>query len=116
VDGTNASHYLYHLGDPGFREIWKKMSRREEKSVFLDAVMTGSFWRRGAFEAVAATPESMPVYLELYLPSLAHHLGFRVRNHGEQDNYVQVVPMDDPFAPHWKSGGAWSLHQVKSLP
>jgi len=116
VDGTNASHYLYHLVDPGFREIWNSDSRREEKSVFFNAVMTGSFWKRAAFDAVAARKEAIPFYLELYLPSLAHHLGFRVRNHGEQDKFVQVIPMHDPFSPRWQSEGAWSLHQVKSLP
>jgi hypothetical protein len=56
------------------------------------------------------------VYLELYLPSLAHHLGFRVRGHGDQDRFVQVVPMEEPFSKKWLDQGAWSLHQVKNLP
>lgn len=115
VDGTNAAHYLYHLEVDGFEDLWRPMSCREEKTVFLNAIVTGSLWRRAAFEAVAARPEPLPVYLELYLPSLAHHLGFRVRDHGEQDQFVQVVPIQDPFSPHWIKEGAWSLHQVKSL-
>ena len=115
VDGTNAAHYLYHLGVEGFQDLWRPLSRREEKTVFLNAIVTGSLWRRTAFEAVAARPEPFPVYLELYLPSLAHHLGFRVRGHGEQDQFVQVVPIQDPFSQRWIKAGAWSLHQVKSL-
>ena len=115
VDGTNAAHYLYHLGVEGFQDLWHPLSRREEKTVFLNAIVTGSLWRRAAFEAVAALPEPFPVYLELYLPSLAHHLGFRARGHGEQDQFVQVVPIQDPFSYRWIKEGAWSLHQVKSL-
>lgn len=115
VDGTNASHYLYHLSDPRFENLWKDFSLREEKGVFFNAVMTGSVWRRAALEAVVARKESFPVYLELYLPSLAHHLGFRVRGHGEQDRFVQVIPMEAPFTPKWQEAGAWSLHQVKAI-
>ena len=115
VDGTNASHYLYHLSDARFEDLWKGFSLREEKKLFLNAIMTGSVWRRVTLEAVAARKESFPVYLELYLPSLAHHLGFRVRGHGEQDRFVQVVPMAEPFSPKWRESGAWSLHQVKSV-
>jgi len=115
VDGTNAAHYLYHLSDPRFENLWKDFSIREEKKLFLNAVMTGSVWRRAALEAVAARKEPFLVYLELYLPSLAHHLGFRVRSHGEQDRFVQVVPMKEPFSPEWMDAGAWSLHQVKAI-
>ena len=115
VDETNASHYLYHLQDSRFLELWKNLSVREEKAVFFDAIMTGSVWRREAFEAVAARKEPFPVYLELYLPSLAHHLGYRVRGYVEQNRFVQVVPMEDPFSDRWIGEGAWSLHQVKSL-
>lgn len=115
VDGTNAAHYLYHMGVNGFEDLWRSMSCREEKTVFLNAIVTGSIWRRAAFDAVAARPEPFPVYLELYLPSLAHHLGFRVRGHGQQDQFIKVVPIQEPFSPHWIKEGAWSLHQVKSL-
>jgi hypothetical protein len=115
VDGTNASHYLYHLHDQRFVQLWKGLSLREEKDLFLNAIMTGSFWTRAAFEAVTAHPEPVPVYLELYLPSLAHHLGYRVRGYGRQDDFVQVVPMENPFSDRWVQEGAWSLHQVKSI-
>lgn len=116
VDGTNASHYLYHMSDPRFPNLWKSFSLREDKEICFDAVMTGSVWRRAALEAVAGRKEEIPVYLELYLPSLTHHLGFRVRCHGDQDRFVKVVPIDEPFSPKWRETGAWSLHQVKSLP
>jgi hypothetical protein len=115
VDDTNSPHYLHHLQDPCFREIWKPFSQREQKGVFLNAVMTGSLWKRSAFEAVAVRREPFPVYLELYLPSLAHHLGCRVRRSSRQDEFVQVIPLQEPFSKSWIAKGAWSIHQVKSL-
>jgi hypothetical protein len=115
VDGTNAAHYLYHLQDSRFPELWKSLSQREDKGVFLNAIMTGSFWKRAVFDAVAAHPDPFSVYLELYLPSLAHHLGCRVRGYGNQDVFVQVTPIQEPFSKDWNNRGAWSLHQVKSL-
>jgi hypothetical protein len=115
VDGTNASHYLYHLHDPRFSTLFNHFSVREDRQVVFNAILTGSFWRRIAFDAVAARPDPFPVYLELYLPSVAHHLGFRVRGFGDQDRYVQVVPMEEPFSEKWTVQGAWSIHQVKSL-
>lgn len=115
VDGTNASHYLYHQHDPRFSTLFDGFSVREDRGVVFNAIMTGSFWRRVAFDAVAAIPEAFPVYLELYLPTVAHHLGYRVRGFGDQDRYVQVVAMEDPFSEKWVDQGAWSLHQVKSL-
>ena len=115
VDGTNASHYLYQLQDHRFGKLWRNLSIREEKGLFLNGIMTGSFWRRAAFDEVSEHSEPFPVYLELYLPSLAHHLGYRVRGFGDQDRFVQVVPMENPFSGHWRVEGAWSLHQVKSL-
>ncbi len=51
---------------------------------------SGSFWTREAFCAVCAVEEPFPIYMELYLPTLAHHLGFRVRDFGEQDRFVGV--------------------------
>jgi hypothetical protein len=116
IDGTNASHYLEHQSEPRFSNLWRECSVREDKRVFVDAVMTGSVWTRRAFEAVASRREPFPVYLEIYLPSLAHHLGFRVRGHGDQDRFVQVFPMEEPLARKWLEEGAWSLHQVKNLP
>lgn len=115
VDNTNASHYLYHLQDFRFPKLWEHCSRREDKGVFLNAIMTGSLWKRAAFEELASRKEPFPVYLELYLPSLAHHIGCRVRSLSEQDQFVQIIPIQEPFCKSWLGKGAWSIHQVKSL-
>lgn len=113
VDGTNAPHYLYHLSDPEFLDTWKVFSLREDPKVVLNCIATGSFWRRDAFEAAAHHPESHPIYLEMYLPTLAHHLGFRVRDYGTQNAFVDFDPLSLPRIKTSLASEAWSLHPVK---
>jgi hypothetical protein len=76
---------------------------------------TGSFWTREAFCAVAATEEPFPIYLELYLPTLAHHLGFRVRDFTEQNRFVRITKDETESIEQARAEGAWTLHPVKRL-
>jgi len=76
---------------------------------------SGSFWTREAFEAVAAQAEPMPIYLELDLPTLAHHLGFRVRDLPDQNQFVCVRPDRTEEREIARRKGAWALHPVKYL-
>lgn len=115
VDGTNAPHYLYHLSDTRFANAWSSLSLREDPRVVLNSLATGSFWRRGAFEAVAAHPESFPIYLEMFLPTTAHHLGFRVRAYGSQSQFVSFDPLDKDRLHTAGLSEAWSIHPVKNL-
>lgn len=115
VDGTNAPHYLNHLSDPDFAGAWKASSVREDKGVVLNCIATGSFWKRNAFDAVAKTPEHLPIYQEMYLPTQAHHLGFRVRGYGEQDRYVDFNPLSAASIKQATMSTAWSLHPVKDV-
>ena len=57
---------------------------------------SGSLWRREAFDAIATTDESFPIYLEMYLPTMAHHLGFRLCDLGEQNDFIRPVPVPIP--------------------
>ena len=75
VDGTNQPHYLYHLPQPGFLEHWARISVRREPGAVLSMFGSGSFWTRAAFDAVAGVVEPVPIYLEISIPSTAHHLG-----------------------------------------
>lgn len=113
VDGTNAPHYLYHLSDPRFAASWEPHSLREDHRVVCNALATGSFWTREAFDSVSAQTESTPIYLEMYLPSTAHHLGFRVRDQGDQNRFIHFDPHSEAFRRSAASSGAWSIHPVK---
>lgn len=115
VDGTNYPNYLYHAADARFHAHWAAISCREDRSVVLRATGTGSFWTRAAFDAVASRPEPFPIYMELLLPTLAHHLGFRVRDWGAQNRWVHHLGDFSARMEEARREGAWTLHPVKRL-
>jgi hypothetical protein len=115
IDNSSNPFFLYHAADPAFQAFWKRISVRVEARTVLAMLGTGSFWTRKAFLAVAAVPEEIPVYLEVYLPTLAHHLGFRVRDFHERSACVFAT------APKWltleraRQKSAWTVHPIKTL-
>jgi len=115
IDGTNNPHFLYHVENPDFASYWQKVSVRSETDVILSMFGTGSFWSREAFCAVAHFDEPWPVYMELYLPTLAHHLGFRVRDFAEQNRFVRALKDEISHIKRAREEGAWTLHPVKRL-
>lgn len=115
VDGTSQPHYLYHKALPGFAEHWQSFSVREDKGVILSMFGTGSFWTRAAFDAVAAREEPFPIYLELYLPTLAHHLGYRLRDWREQNRHISSLGNFVYTIDQARRDGAWSIHPAKTL-
>ena len=115
VDGTNHPHYLYHAGDPQFAPFLNGISIREDRTVVLAMLGCVSFWKREAFTAVADAEESSPLYLEIALPTLAHHLGFRVRGLSDQSPYVQPVGDLAPQLDALRAAGAWMAHPVKGF-
>lgn len=115
VDGTSQPHYLHHRSQPEFHAFWEKITRRDDPEVILNMFGSGSFWKRSAFDAVAALTEPFPIYLELYLPTLAHHLGFRVRDLPDQNPFVQVFRDLELEMDQARRAGAWAVHPVKRL-
>jgi len=116
VDDTGWHHYLYHCKAPEFHRHWERISTRTDKRVVLSMLGTGSFWTRESFDAVAAEKEPFPIYLELYLPTLAHHLGFRVRPLTlEEHPYVRNLGNFRGKIREACLAGAWTIHPVKSL-
>jgi hypothetical protein len=116
VDGTNRPHFLYHVGNPAFVSYWSKITVRSDPRVVFWMFGSSSFWTREAFEAIAEIDEPFPMYLEIYLPTLAHHLGFRVCDFGEQDQFVHGLGDFSDKIESARNQGAWTLHPVKELP
>lgn len=116
IDQTSHPHYLYHRRDQRFHDFFRKISVRGNPEVVLSMFGTGSFWKREAFETVASVEEPFPIYLEIYLPTLAHHLGFRLRDYGEQNRFVSNIGDRGGEIESARSAGAWTLHPVKNLP
>ena len=117
IDGTSHSHYLYHAADPRFHPWFRAISCRPDPAVVLSIFGSGSLWTRESFESVAAVPEPFPIYLELWLPTVAHHLGFRVRPYPPVVEADWISNLGDRRADldAARSAGAWSVHPVKSL-
>lgn len=80
VDGTGSAHYLYHQAKDNFLASLRKFSRRPDYRVVLSSLGFGQFWKRSGFDDVAALKDDVEVYLELWIPTVAHHLGYRVKN------------------------------------
>ena len=115
VDGTSNAHFLYHASNRKFAEYWAAMSRRDELEVVLSMFGSGSFWTREAFCAVASVAEPFPIYMEIYLPTLAHHLGFRLRDFAEQNEFIGVLKDRTNEIEEARAKGAWTLHPTKYL-
>jgi hypothetical protein len=113
VDDTNNPHFLYHSADEKFMPYWAKITKRSKPEVVLSMFGSGSFWTREAFCTVSAMEEPFPIYTELYLPTLAHHLGFRVRDLGDQNRFVRALVDEICSVDQARQEGAWTLHPVK---
>jgi hypothetical protein len=113
VDGSSHYHMLYHESDPAFLPFWREVSRREDPSVVLSMFGSGSMWSREAFLAVALMPKEIACYLELYFPTMAHHLGFRVRCWDEERHRISNLPSPKISAAEGRKLGCWTVHPVK---
>jgi len=114
IDGTNHPHYLYHQSNQRLLNLWAKMSIRKDRSVVLSMWGMASLWTRQAFDAVASVSEEENAYLELWLPTVAHHLGFRVRGFPEEQHQL-VGPEGEQGAKlaEASEAGLWAVHPAK---
>jgi hypothetical protein len=76
---------------------------------------TGSFWCREAFDAVANVRETTPIYLELFIPTVAHHLGFRLREVIEHNQFVLSRPTKGVTIEAARRAEAWTFHPHKTF-
>ena len=116
VDDTTQPHCMDHMKDPDFISYWRRISLRREKEVVLSMLGCGSFWTSACFAAVAELKPPLRIYLELFLPTAAHHLGFRVRPIAEQDFFMAPeIPKSQQDLEVMKEQGAWRVHPVKNM-
>jgi hypothetical protein len=115
IDGTSHPHALYHEADPRFTSFWKSLSVRPDPSVVLSMFGSGSLWTREAFASVAAVAEPFPVYLEIWLPTVAHHLGYRVVDLHAQNRWVRNLGDGLSWINQARAAGAWTVHPVKNI-
>jgi hypothetical protein len=117
VDGSSFEIYLNNIVDPACAAFWHRISVRANKDVVLYMLGTGSFWTREAFLAVASQPEQIPAFLEIYLPTLAHHLGFRLRDFADQNLCCRGSPIPGISSmAAARDKGCWTMHPLKKIP
>jgi len=116
VDDTGHPHYLYHAQKAAFHQWIAEVTVRAEKNAVFSMLGTGSFWRRECFNAVAKLEEPFPIYFEIYLPTLTHHLGFRVASWEDQSAFITNRPSASLNFANAQKAGAWTLHPIKTLP
>lgn len=117
VDGTSHHQYLDHLRDELFSNFWQSISCRNDTGVVLSMLGCGSFWRREAFFAVADLVPTTRIYLEMFMPTAAHHLGYRVRPFPAEQEHamspeISKLPKQQEF---YRELGAWRMHPVKEM-
>lgn len=75
---TNWVHYLRFREDPGLLAFLRRISVRDDHERMFGCLGTGLLMRRAVVSALATMEHYRPAYNELYLPTVVHHLGFRV--------------------------------------
>lgn len=75
---TNWEHYTRFRRDRRLRAFLADISVREDPTRLFGCLGDGFVLKRDPLAAFAMTHEHPPCYGELYLPTLLHHLGFRV--------------------------------------
>ena len=111
-----ADILAYHLGrvDASTSPHWlSTVTDTCEKKVALSMLGTGHFWRREAWESVAADNTLADWYLELDLPTTAHRAGYRLREIPSQGKFVQNLEKNRPSPADAIASGAWTIHPVK---
>jgi hypothetical protein len=75
---TNTEHYVRFRHDQRLLAHLRKLSVREDPERLFGCLGDGLWLSRRALEAYVEVGEHPPCYCEIYVPTLLHHLGFRV--------------------------------------
>lgn len=75
---TNLPHYVRFRRDPRLLAHLQHVSVREDRERLFACLGDGIWLSRRALEAYVDVAAHPPCYCEIYVPTLVHHLGFRV--------------------------------------
>jgi hypothetical protein len=114
---TNWHHYTRYRRDPALLAHLREHSVREDPTRLYGTLGNGFWLARAALEAYVGLGARPPVYGELYLPTILHHLGFRVAEIPAElyasVRYEPEVTLAELLA--LKRAGAWFAHPFKTL-
>ena len=116
---TNWPHYLAARDDATLNAWIDRVSRREDKALRLGCLGTGLFFRRDAFDAFCTAADAPDGYVELFVPTAIHHLGYDVVDvDAISDLYLDVrwLPeYDAGEVRELKRSGRTFVHPFKDL-
>lgn len=114
---TNHEHYIRFRRDPKLLEHLRRLSVREDPTRIYSCLGDGIWLTRHALEAYVAVERHPPCYLEVYVPTLLHHLGFHVVNIDAHSDVYRDVRWLPPIEVHEVierlQQGAVFMHPVK---
>lgn len=113
--GTNWEHYARFRRDPALLAHLRRLSVRDDPTRMFGTLGSGMWLTREALAAYVAVEDRPPGYGELYVPTLVHHLGFRVAP--VDGGLYAHVRWDPPYTPdevtRIRAAGATFVHPVK---
>ncbi len=115
--GTNWEHYVRFRRDERLLAHLRRVSVREDPERLFGCLGDGMWLSRRALQAYVETAGHPPCYCETYVPTLLHHLGFRVVDIDAHSSLYQHVRWNPPFTAEdvyelFHQGAAF-LHPVK---
>lgn len=113
LTGTTHPHYRHEMSGAKLLEYLNGASMRELRTRLIAMLGCSSIWTRECFDAVAQL-DTPRVYLEVAMPTLAHHLGYRVRPMPEaQQRFVTFQGDYTSRIEEYRQKGAWLVHPCK---
>lgn len=115
ISHTIHPHNRFETANSAFLNFLKSISLREEKGKILSMLGCSSTWTRACFEEVARL-DYPAAYLEICIPTLTHHLGYRVRPiHKGQERFVTFHGDFHQEIEKFRHEGAWLVHPCKNF-
>lgn len=116
-NGSNWEHYGRFRRDPVLLAHLRRVSVREDPTVMYGTLGDGMWLTRDALAAYVGVSEHPPCYGELYVPTLLHHLGFRVADIDQASDLYDHVRWIPPYSAleveTLADSGATFAHPVK---
>ena len=114
VDQTNYPVYLAQCKNEKFSSYLQSISVRKAKNLIFKTLGYGLFFEKKAFFRLATLKKTPLCFLEIAIPTFAHHLGFRIRSK-KRDSYSHYFSSHKGKFQEQFNLESWSQHPVKKL-
>lgn len=115
IDKTNHPHWLNHKSQEQFRQLLGSVGMRKDEQIILSCYGFGQCWKARAFEAVASVSQEFPVYLEIWIPTLGYHLGYKVGAVVRDKEWNMPLGEFELSQVQRSRQEPWFVHPIKTL-